>query len=152
MCFVRKTAEDRDALGMDVPGLGDADLGATKNAVDLDGGFIALDLCVAQVELDAAEDGCGSSTFEILALHTAFAAAKDGDGVEHVGGIGGAARREGTLQCAPHEEHANRNNRQRPHIGEVETDNSKLVELKEGADGDENHAPGAGRGSEEVSD
>src|SRR5579863_3911400 len=76
--LVGKTPEDRNALGIDIPGIGDANLCATKDAVDLDGGFIAFDFCVTKVEFDASKDGSGAAAFEVLTFDTAFAAAEDG--------------------------------------------------------------------------
>src|ERR1700676_1323411 len=112
---------------MDVPVIGDTNLGAAKNAVDLDGGFVAFNLCVAEVELDASKDGGGSPAFEVLAFDAAFAAAKDCHGVEHVGGIGGDLLRDGRSQGAPDENHANGNDRDRPKIGKAQTSNAEGV-------------------------
>src|ERR1700721_2820682 len=119
MCFVGKTAEDGNAPGIDIPGIGDANLSATKDAVDLNGSFVALDFCVAEIEFDSAKDGGGSATFEVLAFDAAFATAEDGDSVEHIRRLRRTFRDRGGLQGAPHEDQADGNNSQRPEIGEV---------------------------------
>src|ERR1700723_663444 len=113
---------------MEIPRIGDANLGAAKNAVDLDRGFVAFNLCVAEVELDTTEDGGGSATFEVLTLYAAFAAAKDCYGIKHVAGIGGNLRSDGwRSQRAPDENHANGNDRNRPKIGEAHMGNAEGV-------------------------
>src|ERR1700721_3706262 len=84
MCFVGKTAEDGNAPGIDIPGIGDANLSASKDAVDLNGSFVALDFCVAKIEFDSAKDRSGAAAFEILAFDAAFATSENGDGVEHI--------------------------------------------------------------------
>src|ERR1700721_143503 len=127
MCFVGKTAEDGNGPGMDIPGIGDANLSASKDAVDLNGSFVAFDFCVAEIEFDSAKDRSGSAAFEILAFDAAFATAEDGDGVEHIRRLRRTFGDRGGLQCAPHEDQADGDNGQRPEIGEVNMRNTEGV-------------------------
>src|SRR5579863_7004703 len=127
VCFVGKTAENGNALRMDIPGIGDANLSAAEDAVDLDGSFVAFNFCVAKIELDSSKDGSGTAAFEVLALHAALATAKDGDGVEHIRRIRRTLRYGGGLHGAPHEDQPDSDNGERPEIGEMHVGYAKTV-------------------------
>src|SRR5580693_10290784 len=102
---------------MDVPRIRHANLGATEDAIDLDGGLVAIDIRVAQVEFGAAKYAGGSAAPKGLTFNAAFDTSKDRGGVEHVwaevvaaaGAVAGYD--DGRFHGAPHENEANRNNR-----------------------------------------
>lgn len=151
--FVGIAAEHGDAAGVDGPRSGDANFDAAENAVNVNGGFFAFDVGVAEVQLDAAKNGGAAAAAKVLRIDAAFAAAEDGDGVERLGGgTSRAGNGDGRTQSSPHEKKADGNDEHGPQVGDAFVQDAQHVQLEDGANEDEDEAPDAAGGRKEIAD